>query len=140
MSRRANQTSGAGEGHEAVTVEQFTKQAAPFAALHTSGADADVLRLIREAAGAGPGAAVLDVACGPGLVAIALAESAGHVTGVDLTPAMLDKARELQRRGGLGNLSWLLGRADALPHAGGSLDVVVTRFSFHHLTEPARAL
>jgi ubiquinone/menaquinone biosynthesis C-methylase UbiE len=126
--------------HDAVTVEQFTKQAEPFAALHTLRTDAEIVRLMCEAARPRPGAAVLDVACGPGLVALALAESAGHVTGLDLTPAMLDKARELQRRGGRPNLSWVLGRADALPYPRASFDAVVTRFSFHHLTEPAKAL
>src|SRR5947208_7622122 len=102
--------------------------------------DAGIVRLIREAARVGPGSRVLDVACGPGLVALALAEAAGHVTGLDLTPAMLDKARQLQRRSGLANLSWDLGRADALPYPDGAFDAVVTRFSFHHLTDPAKAL
>ncbi len=128
------------EGHDAVTIDQFTKQAGPFAALHTLRTDAEIIRLICEAAQVRPGAAVLDVACGPGLVALALAGSAGHVTGLDLTPAMLEKARELQRRAGLANLTWEVGRADALPYPEGRFDAVVTRFSFHHLTEPARAL
>jgi ubiquinone/menaquinone biosynthesis C-methylase UbiE len=126
--------------HEAVTVEQFTKQAEPFAALHTLRTDAEIIRLICEAARARAGAAVLDVACGPGLVALALAESAGHVTGLDLTPAMLDKARQLQQRVGRPNLSWVLGRADALPYPAATFDAVATRFSFHHLTDPAQAL
>jgi SAM-dependent methyltransferase len=126
--------------HDAVTVEQFTKQAEPFAALHTLRTDAEIIRLMCEAAQVRAGSAVLDVACGPGLVALALAESAGHVTGLDLTPAMLEKARELQRRTGLNNLSWVLGRADALPCPDAAFDAVVTRFSFHHLTGPAKAL
>jgi SAM-dependent methyltransferase len=128
------------EDHEAVTIDQFTRQAGPFAALHDLRSDAEIIRLLCEAARASAGAAVLDVACGPGLVALALAESSGHVTGLDLTPAMLQKARELQRRAGLANLSWDLGRADALPYPEGRFEAVVTRFSFHHLTEPAKAL
>src|SRR5205823_4380514 len=123
------------DDHDAVTIDQFTRQAEPFAALPAH-SDADINRLIREAARLGPHSRVLDVACGPGLVALALAESAGHVTGLDLTLAMLDKARELQRQRGLRNLSWDLGRADALPHSDGSFDAVVTRFSFHHLLQP----
>jgi ubiquinone/menaquinone biosynthesis C-methylase UbiE len=110
---------GRQDEHEAVTLDQFTKQAEPFAALPAH-SDAGIVRLIREASLVGPGSRVLDVACGPGLVA--------------LTPAMLDKAR------GLRNLSWDLGRADALPYPDGSFDAVVTRFSFHHLLQPARAL
>jgi ubiquinone/menaquinone biosynthesis C-methylase UbiE len=126
--------------HDAMTIDQFTKQAEPFASLHTARTDADILRLIRDAARIGPASRVLDVACGPGLVALHLAEAAGQVTGLDLTPAMLDKARELQRQRGLANLSWDLGRADALPYPDASFDAVVTRFSFHHMMDPARAL
>ena len=126
--------------HDAVTIDQFTKQAGPFASLHTARTDADILRLIRDAARVGAGSRVLDVACGPGLVALHLAEAAGRVTGLDLTPAMLDKARELQRERGMENLSWDLGRADALPYPDASFDAVVTRFSFHHLVDPAKAL
>jgi ubiquinone/menaquinone biosynthesis C-methylase UbiE len=126
--------------HEAITIAQFTRQAEPFSTLHTTRIDAEIIALIRDAVRVGPGSRVLDVACGPGLVALALAESARHVTGLDLTPAMLDKARELQQKRGLANLSWDLGRADHLPYPDGSFDAVVTRFSFHHLTEPATAL
>lgn len=126
--------------HDAITINEFTKQAQPFASLHTAHSDADLLRLIRDAAHVGPASRVLDIACGPGLVALDLAEVAGHVTGLDLTPAMLDQARDRQRQRGLDNLSWDLGRADALPYADASFDAVVTRFSFHHLLGPAKAV
>jgi SAM-dependent methyltransferase len=125
--------------HDAVIIDQFTKQAAPFADLPAD-SDAAITRLIQEAARIGPNSTVLDVACGPGLVVLALAKIAGHVTGLDLTPAMLDKARELQRQRGLENVSWQLGRADSLPYPDASFDAVVTRFAFHHLTEPRAAL
>ena len=44
-------------------------------------------------AGVCPKDDVLDVACGPGLVACALAPAARHVTGIDITPAMIEQAR-----------------------------------------------
>jgi ubiquinone/menaquinone biosynthesis C-methylase UbiE len=125
--------------HEAVTVDQFTHQAAPFAALHTANSDADILDLICQVANVGPEMQVLDVACGPALVARILARKARHVTGLDLTPAMLAQAHELARQEGLENLTWDGGRADALPYADEAFDVVVTRFSFHHLLEPAKS-
>ncbi|MFO0846843.1 MAG: methyltransferase domain-containing protein, partial [Gemmataceae bacterium] len=127
------------EEQRQLVLDQFTKQAEPFAAMPAH-SDADIARLIVEATRVGPASRVLDVACGPGLVALRLAEAAGHVTGLDLTPAMLDKAKELQRGRGLANLSWELGRADALPYPDAAFDAVVTRFSFHHLLCPAEAL
>src|SRR5262249_22108614 len=75
------------DDHDAVILAQFTKQAPPSAAMPAH-SDADIVRLIREAARIGPASRVLDVACGPGLVALALAETARHVTGLDVTPAM----------------------------------------------------
>lgn len=127
------------DDHDAVTLDQFTRQAAPFAAMPAH-ADADILDLIRLAARLAPASRVLDVACGPGLVSLALALHASHVTGLDVTPAMLDTARDLQRQRGLANLSWDLGRADALPYPDATFDAVVTRWSFHHLLAPAAAL
>lgn len=125
--------------HDAVTLDQFTRQAEPFAAMPAH-ADTDILDLIRLAARLTPASRVLDVACGPGLVSLALAPHASHVTGLDVTPAMLDQARDLQRQRGLANLSWGPGRADALPHPDATFDAVVTRWSFHHLLDPAAAL
>jgi SAM-dependent methyltransferase len=127
------------DDHDAVTLDQFTKQAEPFAALPAH-SDADIVRLIRDGAALTPASDVLDVACGPGLVALTLAGSARHVRGLDVTPGMLEKARQLQRERWLTNLSWDLGRADELPYADNSFGAVVTRFSFHHFMEPAKAL
>jgi len=80
--------------HSDLILDQFTRQAVPFATA-PSIKDESALKLIVEFSGAGPGDTVLDVACGPGLVAAAFARVARHVTGIDLTPAMIDRARAL---------------------------------------------
>lgn len=49
---------------------------------------------------------VLDLACGPGRYAIPLAQAGYAVTGVDLTPFLLDKAREGADRAGV-NVEWI---------------------------------
>ena len=59
---------------------------------------------------------VLDVACGPGLLACAFARAARRVSGIDLTPKMLEQAKELQQKQGLENLSWQEGDVQALPY------------------------
>jgi ubiquinone/menaquinone biosynthesis C-methylase UbiE len=123
--------------HDANIIDQFTKQAAPFAERHRH--DDELLELIVQASGAQPGDRVLDVACGPGIVACALARVAGHVTGLDLTPAMLDQAERLRQARGLSNVAWRQGSAMDLPFPDGGFDRVVTRFSFHHYLDPKAA-
>jgi ubiquinone/menaquinone biosynthesis C-methylase UbiE len=39
---------------------------------------------------------VLDVACGPGIMACELAKFVSHLTGIDLTPAMIEQAKQMQ--------------------------------------------
>src|SRR5437879_13189122 len=85
--------------HQDTIRDQFTKQAIPFS--NAPGVrDEEALRLLVDFAGAGPDDTVLDVACGPGLVVCAFARVARHVTGIDLTPAMIERARGLQRTRG----------------------------------------
>lgn len=123
--------------HDRTVVDQFTKQAVPFAnaPIHQDGID-----LIRVAARITDTDDVLDVACGPGLVACALAVGARHVTGVDMTPRMIEEARATAARAGATNVTWDVGTALPLPYSDESFSVVVTRYSFHHFAEPAAAL
>jgi SAM-dependent methyltransferase len=125
--------------HDRKIVAQFTRWAAPFSALDIH-ADPDGLRRTLAAARLAPHMRVLDVACGPGIVACAAAAQAGHVTGIDLTPAMIEQARARQQRERLVNMDWRVGDATRLPFADGSFDVALTRYSFHHLPQPIAAL
>jgi SAM-dependent methyltransferase len=79
---------------------------------------------------------VLDVACGPGIVACAMAARARHVVGLDFTPAMLEQATTLQAEQKLQNVEWRQGTAVKLPFVDASFDLVITRFSFHHYRDP----
>ena len=125
--------------HDRLILDQFTRQADPFADLAAHSA-ASSMRLVLAASGVGADDEVLDVACGPGLLTCALARVARRAVGVDVVPAMLERARKEQQRAGLDNLAWQAGDARALPFADASFDRVVTRFSFHHLVDPAQAL
>lgn len=129
----------ASRAHDTKIVDQFTRWAQPFADLPVH-ADADGMARTLDAAAIGPDMQVLDVACGPGIVACAVAPSARHVTGIDLTPAMIAQARDRQRKGGLDNMTWQVGDAMRLPFEDGRFDVVLTRYSFHHIPDPAAAL
>ena len=116
-------------------LDQFTRQAVPFSQMHARD-DAEIHQLLIRTADITPNDAVLDVACGPGLVACEVAKVARHVTGLDLTPAMLDQALVRQRDLGLTNLTWVRGDAQPLPFPDGAFSRVITRYSFHHFTDP----
>src|SRR3954467_2700103 len=94
-------------------LDQFTRQAVPFSEMHARD-DAGIHRLLIETAGIGPEDEVLDVACGPGVVARGGARVARQVTGVDLTRAMIEQAEARQSSLGLTNLTWAVGDAQPL--------------------------
>jgi len=116
-------------------LDQFTRQAVPFSEIHSHDGE-EVHQLLIRTAGITGADEVLDVACGPGLVACAVASVARHVTGIDLTPAMIDQARKRQSALGLTNLTLVEGDAHPLPFADNSFSCVITRYSFHHFTDP----
>ncbi len=125
--------------HRDLIVEQFTKQAVPFSTAPGI-RDEEALRLLVEFTGAGPEDTVLDVACGPGLVVCALAAVARHATGIDVTPAMIERARALAAEKGLRNVGWQVGDVLPLPYPDGAFSLVVSRFAFHHFPEPRAVL
>jgi ubiquinone/menaquinone biosynthesis C-methylase UbiE len=125
--------------HQTKIVQQFTRWAKPFAELPIH-AEADGMARTLAALELDPEHRVLDVACGPGIVACAIAEHVAHVTGVDLTPAMLEQARARQAGLGLSNMDWREGDATRLPFHDGGFDRVATRYSFHHIPGPGAAL
>lgn len=94
------------------------------------------LRLLARAAELGPNDAVLDVACGPGLVACALAPLVKTMRGLDVVDAMLEQATSRAAKAGLGNVAFEKGDATRLPFPDESFDRVITRYSLHHLLEP----
>jgi ubiquinone/menaquinone biosynthesis C-methylase UbiE len=125
--------------HDVEILDQFTKQAEPFLKRHEN-SNTDLLQLMVECANVGRKDTVLDIACGPGIVSCFFARHASHVTGLDIVPAMLERAQRLQAERNLTNVDWTLGESTALPFADGFFDRVVTRFSFHHYMEPQMAI
>jgi ubiquinone/menaquinone biosynthesis C-methylase UbiE len=125
------------EAHNKRIIDQFSKQSVPFT---TVPGHLDSINSLILMSGVKPTDAVLDVACGPGLVTCEFAKAAEKVVGIDMTPAMLETARNRQLELGLNNLGWELGDALHLPFEDQSFDVVITRYSFHHLLSPELAL
>ena len=125
--------------HHEDIVDQFTRQADVFASAPPI-TDQRALDLLVGAVGATREDTVLDVACGPGLVVCAFAAHTKHATGIDLTPAMIERARRLQKTKGLGNVSWHLGDVLGMPFQDGEFSVVCCRFAFHHFPDPGLVL
>ena len=127
------------DAHRSRIRDQFTRQAVPFANSPTI-RNAEMLERIVAASGASSSDAVLDVGCGPGLLACAFARRVRHVTGADVTAAMLEQARTEQRRLGLTNVRWVQADAACLPYRDGQFPIVISRLTFHHLVEPLAVL
>jgi SAM-dependent methyltransferase len=97
--------------------DEFERGAAPVTA-----------RLL-ELGGVRPGQAVLDVATGhgePALSAARVVGPGGRVVGVDLSPAMLEVARD--RAAGLDNVEFIEADMESLDGVEGPFDVVLSRF------------
>jgi SAM-dependent methyltransferase len=122
--------------HHDLILDQFTRQATVFSTAPTI-TDEDALRMIVEAARPAPDDRLLDVACGPGLVVCAFAPHVREATGIDVTPAMLERARKLAAEKGLINIAWRQGDVYSLPYNDASFTIVTTRFSCHHFLDPA---
>lgn len=125
--------------HNDIVVDQFTQQATPFAA-STAMRDEEALRLLVDFSGAGADDSVLDVACGPGLVVAAFAQRCRRAAGIDITPAMIAKAKEHAVALSLANVDWHTGNVLPLPFPDRSFSVVVSRFAFHHFEDPLAVL
>jgi SAM-dependent methyltransferase len=74
-----------------------------------------------------PGERVLDVACGTGNAALRAAGAGAEVTGLDLTPALLEAGKRLAAEEGVA-VEWVEGDAEELPFADDSFEVVVSVF------------
>lgn len=119
--------------------EEFATQAETLS-VATAFTDADVLDRIRAAIGPTDTMGILDVGCGPGILAAALAQEVREVVAFDLTPEMLAKARQRCQEAGLQNVRFELGRAEALPFSAETFDVVVTRATLHHFPDPQQVV
>lgn len=95
-----------------------------------------IARLVAEV-GLGPDSAVLDLGCGPGLVAHALAPHVGRVLGLDPNARMLDAARAEAAALGLSNVGHALGSSEELSAAQGPFDAVVMGRAFHWMDREA---
>lgn len=127
------------DAHAGSIREEFAHQADAFAASPVMSLG-ETLGVVVDLVPEDAAASWIEVACGPAAISRALAPRVGSVQGVDLTPAMVEKASAEAAGAGLDNLSFAVGDATALDFEDGSFDGAVTRFSLHHIPAPERVV
>ena len=85
-----------------------------------------------------PSDCVLDVACGYGNTAITARMTGAKVTGIDITPKLLELAKVEEQIAGISGINWKEGDAESLPFADESFDVVLSTFG--HIFAPDQEL
>lgn len=79
---------------------------------------------------------LLDIGCGPGVIALGLAHLFDEVLGLDPDPGMLEEARRAAAEQGITNVSWIRLRAEDLPAGTGTFRVITFAQSFHWMDRP----
>ena len=100
----------------------------------TAGLDLRWRRLAAEAV-VRPGDRALDACCGTGDLAVACARRGGVVTGLDFSPAMLERARRK-----LPSATWVEGDLLALPFEAGSFEAATVGFGVRNVADLRKGL
>ena len=99
-------------------------------------------RRVAELAKVAPGQHAVDLCCGTGDIAFAIAQRGAETTGLDFSAQMLEVAAERQQRKGIiaGRLKFQQGDAQQLPFPDSSFDVVTVGYGLRNLTSWERGL
>jgi SAM-dependent methyltransferase len=93
-----------------------------------------------EHSGVTGGGRLLDVACGPGRLALAIASSFREIWAVDQEPEMIEAGRREAERRDLAGIKWMVGRAEDLEAPPETFDMITFGESFHRLDQRVMAL
>ena len=100
----------------------------------------EIGKVIIDYADFAPGERVIDIGCGAGATSLKISElvgDSGHVTGLDLSPTLIDTCRQRAEAAGLGNIDFIEGDAGAIQLAG--YDHLFSRFGVMFFEEPVKA-
>ena len=129
----------ADKNQENLVVAQFGPRAAAYVSSVTHSQGEDLKQLAAMVAGRRD-ARVLDLGCGGGHAAFAVAPHVKEVVAYDLSHDMLGAVAAEATRRGLGNVATRQGAVEHLPFSAGEFDLVMTRFSMHHWSDLGAAL
>jgi SAM-dependent methyltransferase len=94
-----------------------------------------LLRDLVERAGVTGGGRLLDLACGPGRVALALVSSFREVWAIDIEPEMIEVGQNEATRRGVTTINWMVGRAEDLRAPPASFELITIGSAFHRLDQ-----
>ena len=94
-----------------------------------------LLASLKADAGLDRNSRVLDLATGPGRLALALAPSVREVVAVDIEAEMLQEAKRTARAHGVANVNWIHAKAEDLAVTPGSMDLITIGEAFHRLDQ-----
>jgi ubiquinone/menaquinone biosynthesis C-methylase UbiE len=117
--------------------DYFSRTAESYVASFSHRSGDDMQRLI-ELGEWNPQLQALDIATGGGHTALAIAPFVAQVTATDLTPRMLEKAREFILAQGVTNALFQVADAEQLPFSSESFDRVTCRIAPHHFPDLSR--
>ena len=95
----------------------------------------ELLDDLRHRAGITGEGRLLDLACGPGRMALPLATNFSEVCAVDQEPEMIEVGRAQAEQQGLSNIRWLVGRAEDVEASPGSFELITIGEAFHRLDQ-----
>jgi ubiquinone/menaquinone biosynthesis C-methylase UbiE len=87
-----------------------------------------------------PDMEVLEIGCGTGSTAIAHAPFVGHIRASDLSPRMIEIARDKAKTAGIDNVTFEVSSVEGLDVPDGSIDVVMAHNILHLLEDRERAI
>ena len=122
--------------HNDTVKQSFKKQAEKFAAYHMS--KAEYTDYLIQKIGAKGNEHALEVAAGTCICGRALAPFVKDITCLDLTQEMLAQGKKLAEESQIRNISFQAGNAEELSYEAETFDLVITRLSFHHFTNPEK--
>src|SRR6266581_6211669 len=131
------QTPQYGDEKKAQVQEYFARTAESYVASFSHRTGDDLQRLI-ELGEWNSQQLALDIATGGGHTALAVAPHVGQIVVTDLTPRMLEKAREYILAQGVTNAQFQTADAEQLPFAAESFDRVTCRIAPHHFPDIAQ--
>ena len=127
----------ANDDAKAQVQDYFSRTAESYVASFSHRAGDDLLRLI-ELGEWDASLHALDIATGGGHTALAVAPHVGQVTVTDLTPRMLEKAREFILQQGIPNAVFRIADAEQLPFEDATFERVTCRIAAHHFPNMAQ--